>query len=84
MVVQPTGDNHRVERSSPDFPRHVVVPDQDMVVVFVSDLEERDSYVPQELLTDFIIPAAKSPTSLSDNPDGVALLKSRTEALAIP
>jgi CubicO group peptidase (beta-lactamase class C family) len=62
----------------------VVVPDKDMVVVFVSDLEERDFYVPQELLTDFIIPAAKSTTPLSDNPDGVALLESRTEALANP
>jgi CubicO group peptidase (beta-lactamase class C family) len=62
----------------------VVVPDKDMVVVFVSDLEERDFYVPQGLLTDFIIPAAKSATPLPDNPDGVALLESRIEALANP
>jgi CubicO group peptidase (beta-lactamase class C family) len=62
----------------------VVVPDQDMVVVFISDLEEQDFYVPQGLLTDFIIPAAKSPTPLPNNPDGVALLESRTEALASP
>jgi hypothetical protein len=55
-----------------------------MVVVFVSDLEERDFYVPQGLLTDFIIPAAKSSTPLPDNPDGVALLESRTEDLANP
>jgi CubicO group peptidase (beta-lactamase class C family) len=62
----------------------VVVPDKGMVVVFVSDLEERDFYVPQELLNDFIIPAAKSASPLPDNPDGVALLESRTEALANP
>ena len=61
-----------------------VIPDKDMVVVFVSDLEERDFYVPQGLLTDFIIPAAKSATSLPDNPDGVALLKSHADALANP
>ena len=62
----------------------VVVPDKDMVVVFVSDLPESDFFVPQELLNDFITPAAKSSTPLPDNPDGVALLESRTEALANP
>lgn len=61
-----------------------VVPEKDMVVVFVSDLEEQDFYVPQMLLNDFIIPAAKSAAPLPDNPDGVALLESRAEALANP
>ncbi len=61
-----------------------VVPDKDMVVVFVSDLEEQDFYIPQGLLNDLIIPAAKSATPLPDNPDGVALLESRAEALASP
>ena len=61
-----------------------VVPDKDMVVAFVSDLEEQDFYVPQRLLSDFIIPAAESATPLPDNPDGVALLESRTAALANP
>lgn len=59
-----------------------VVPQKDMVVVFVSDLEEQDFYVPQRLLNDFIIPAAKSATPLPANPTGVALLESRIEALA--
>jgi CubicO group peptidase (beta-lactamase class C family) len=62
----------------------VVVPDKDMVVVFVSDLPESDFYVPQGLLTDFIIPAAKSASPLPDNPEGMALLESRVEALANP
>lgn len=62
----------------------VVLPERAMVVVFVSDLSENDFYVPQTLLNDFIIPAAKSATPLPDNPDGVALLESRTEALANP
>ena len=61
-----------------------VIPDKDMVAVFLSDLEEQDFYVPQGLLNDFIIPAAQSSTPLPDNPGGVALLESRTEALANP
>jgi CubicO group peptidase (beta-lactamase class C family) len=61
-----------------------VMPEQALVVAFTSDLEERDFYVPQRLLNDFIIPAGKSPTALPANPDGVALLESRTQALANP
>jgi CubicO group peptidase (beta-lactamase class C family) len=61
-----------------------VVPARDMVVVFTSELEERDFYVPQRLLNEFIIPAAESSTALPANPDGVALLESRTQALANP
>ena len=62
----------------------VVVPKRDMVVVFVSDLEERDFYVPQELLEGFVIPAAKSSSPLPENPAGVTLLESHIEALANP
>jgi CubicO group peptidase (beta-lactamase class C family) len=61
-----------------------VEPEKEMVVVFTSDLSERDFYVPQTLLIDFIIPAAKSSTALPDNSKGVALLESRIEALANP
>ena len=61
-----------------------VVPKEDMVVVFVSHLEERDFYVPQQLLNGFIIPAVKSARPLPENPDGVALLESRVKALANP
>jgi CubicO group peptidase (beta-lactamase class C family) len=35
-----------------------VLPDEDMVVVFTSDLEESDFYVPYMLLNEYIIPAA--------------------------
>jgi CubicO group peptidase (beta-lactamase class C family) len=35
-----------------------VLPDEDMVVVFTSDLEESDFYVPYTLLNEYIIPAA--------------------------
>ncbi|UCG79871.1 MAG: serine hydrolase [Desulfobacterales bacterium] len=61
-----------------------VLPEQNMVVVFTSNLEERDFYVPQRLLNDFIMPAAESSTPLPENPDGIALLESSIEALANP
>jgi hypothetical protein len=60
------------------------MPEKDMVVVFTSDLEERDFYVPQRLLNDFIILAAESSTALPANPDGGALLETRIKALANP
>lgn len=61
-----------------------VVPEKEMVVVFTSDLSERDFYVPQELLNDFIIPATQSSEPLPANPEAVELLESRIEALANP
>jgi CubicO group peptidase (beta-lactamase class C family) len=62
----------------------VVVPDQELVVVFTSDLAEEDFYLPQELLNAFIIPAAESPSPLPANPRGVARLEAAIEALASP
>jgi CubicO group peptidase (beta-lactamase class C family) len=61
-----------------------VVPEQELVVAFVSDLSDNDFYVPQILLNDFIIPAAKSSSPLPDNPGGAALLEARIEALTSP
>jgi CubicO group peptidase (beta-lactamase class C family) len=61
-----------------------VIPEQALVVAFTSDLEERDFYVPQELLNDFVIAAVESSTALPANPDGAALLESRIESLANP
>jgi CubicO group peptidase (beta-lactamase class C family) len=61
-----------------------VVPEKALVVAFTSELEERDFYVPQNLLDCFIIPAAESSTPLPANPDGVELLGARIEALANP
>jgi CubicO group peptidase (beta-lactamase class C family) len=59
-----------------------VVPEQELVVVFTSDLSERDFYVPQNLLDTFIIPAAKSSTPLPANPAGVRQLESRIQTAA--
>ena len=61
-----------------------VVPEVNLVVVFVSALPERDFYVPQRLLEDYIIPAARSANPLPQNPEGVARLEARIEALALP
>lgn len=61
-----------------------VIPEQEMVVVFTSSLEEQDFYVPQTLLNEFIIPAAIASTPLPENPEGVERLESLIEQLANP
>jgi CubicO group peptidase (beta-lactamase class C family) len=61
-----------------------VVPEKALVVAVTSDLEERDFYVPQQLLDNFVIPAAKSSTPLPANPNGVAGLETCIETLASP
>jgi CubicO group peptidase (beta-lactamase class C family) len=61
-----------------------VVPEQALVVVFVSDLQDPDFYVPQRLLEDFVFPAVKSSAPLPDNPDGLATLAYQIQALAKP
>jgi hypothetical protein len=61
-----------------------VVPERDLVAVFTSDLSERDFYAPQELLNDFIIPAARSSSPLPPNSEGLASLQSRIQELANP
>jgi CubicO group peptidase (beta-lactamase class C family) len=61
-----------------------VVPDLDMVVVAVSSLDEQDFYVPQNLLDEYIIPAAVSSSPLAPDPAGVLRLQSLVEELAAP
>jgi CubicO group peptidase (beta-lactamase class C family) len=61
-----------------------VIPEQDLVVVFTSSLEEKDFYVPQTLLNEFIIPAAIASNPLPDNPEGVEQLEAIIEQLANP
>ncbi len=58
-----------------------VVPEQDLVVVFTSQLGDQDAHVPIEMLLDYILPAAKSSTALPENPEGLDLLKTRVEEL---
>jgi CubicO group peptidase (beta-lactamase class C family) len=57
----------------------VVVPQRDMVVVFTSDLPESQFFVPQELLSDFILPAARSTNALAPDRRGLARLETLVE-----
>ena len=61
-----------------------VVPEKDMVVVFMSDLSERDFYVPQVLLADYIIPAAKSSEPIPNDPVAESSLRLGIEDLSNP
>jgi len=61
-----------------------VVPEKDMVVVFMSDLSERDFYIPQVLLDDYIIPAAVSSEPIRNDPEAESSLRLRIEDLANP
>jgi CubicO group peptidase (beta-lactamase class C family) len=62
-----------------------VVPEQNMVVVFVGGFSDSNmETVPDALLKTFIIPAAKSTGSLPANPEQAALLESRLHTLANP
>lgn len=59
-----------------------VVPEKELVVVITSDLGDRDFYVPQVLLVDYIIPAVVSSVPLPNDPDAEALLRLRIEELS--
>jgi CubicO group peptidase (beta-lactamase class C family) len=58
--------------------RIFVVPHLGMVVVFTADLPGN---TPSVLLSSFIIPAARSPEPLPENPEGVALLEARIDEI---
>lgn len=62
--------------------RIIVLPDQDMVVVFTGGLPNES--VLDSLLSSYIIPAAVSSIPLPSNPDGVELLQSRINTLGNP
>lgn len=62
-----------------------VVPDQNLVVVFVSGFGDYEmETVPNALLQTFILPAIKSTTPLPDNPAQTASLQTRLHSLARP
>jgi CubicO group peptidase (beta-lactamase class C family) len=54
--------------------RIFVIPDLDMVVIFTADLSGN---LPSVVLSNYIIPAARSSEPLPENPEGVALLEAR-------
>lgn len=60
----------------------VVLPEQEMVVVFTSDLKPNNFFIPRSLLDDFIIPSAMSDTVLPANPDSVEKLEAMMQEVA--
>jgi CubicO group peptidase (beta-lactamase class C family) len=62
----------------------LVAPELDMVVVFTSELAERDFYLPQRLFEAYIRPAVRSDAPMPENAEGSALLRSYVEELARP
>ena len=56
---------------------------QDLQGLVVLDLVIRDNIFPFELLYNFIIPAAKAPIPIAPNPDGVKLLESKIQQVAL-
>jgi len=61
-----------------------VVPEKELVVVFTSDLSESDFYLPQNLLNNYIIPAAVSLDPLPKNPAAESALRQIIEDLSQP
>jgi CubicO group peptidase (beta-lactamase class C family) len=62
----------------------IVAPDKNLVVVFTSDLQERDFFLPQELFDEYILPACGTDKPLPSNPDGLARIEALVRALAEP
>jgi CubicO group peptidase (beta-lactamase class C family) len=58
-----------------------VVPEEDLVVVFVSDLAEADFYVPDQFLHRYILPSIKSSEPLPEDPRATTLLRLYQQAL---
>ncbi len=59
----------------------IVAPEEDLVVVFVSDLDEQDFYVPEQLFNRFILPSIKSDEPLPEDPRAATLLGLYKQAL---
>ena len=62
----------------------VVLPKQNMVVVFTSALNQLSFFIPKMLLDRFILPAAESSVPLPDNPAGEKRLQSVLHAISHP
>lgn len=62
----------------------VVLPQQNIVVVFTSALHSFNFFIPEMLLRNYIIPAAHSSKPLPDNPEGEKRLQSVLQAISNP
>jgi CubicO group peptidase (beta-lactamase class C family) len=61
-----------------------IIPDQNIIAVFTSGVSLTDFHTPERLLQDYVIPAAISPTPLTENPSGLSQLRSIMSALENP
>jgi len=61
-----------------------VLPELDLVAVFVSELPDEQFFAPNDLIEQFVIPAAVSRKPLRENPGGTAMLQAQIERLAGP
>jgi CubicO group peptidase (beta-lactamase class C family) len=59
----------------------IVVPEEDLVVVFVSDLAEDDFFVPDQFLHRYILPSIKSSEPLPEDQRATTLLRLYRQAL---
>jgi CubicO group peptidase (beta-lactamase class C family) len=62
----------------------IVAPEQELVVVFTSQLSERDFYLPQQLFERHIQPSIRSSGPLPEDAEGIRLLQSYVEEIAHP
>jgi hypothetical protein len=63
----------------------ILHPEQRLVVVFTSSLEDQDFYLPQRLTETYILPAVQnSGRTLAGNPKGNERLESAIKELAAP
>jgi len=58
-----------------------VIPELEIVAVFISYLQPYQMFDPISLVEDYIIPAAKSNRALADNPEALALLREKESEL---
>lgn len=58
-----------------------IIPELEIVAVFVSNLKFRQTFVPVTFVKKYIIPAVKSNQPLPDNPEALALLKEKINQL---
>jgi CubicO group peptidase (beta-lactamase class C family) len=62
----------------------IVLPKQDMVVVFTAGIRDASWSTFDDLLTGYLIPAVRSNSSLAPNPTAVSSLKEQIEIISLP
>jgi len=58
-----------------------VIPEYDMVVVFLSGLLPQSFFAPEELVEDYIIPAVKAPSAIDENETAYEALAEKLESI---